>query len=71
MESGCVLTDGTALHVFPSRSSIEDILHTKVNATDRGDQEDPFYIVNLGRLAHLYNQVRVAIKLRGVDLHLF
>ncbi|XP_065891459.1 ornithine decarboxylase-like [Dysidea avara] len=56
MESGCVLTDGTALHVFPSRNSIEDILHTKVNATDRGDQEDPFYIVNLGRLAHLYNQ---------------
>ena len=58
METGFTLRDGTALHVFPSQYSVEDMLHSKLHATDRGDQEDPFFIVNLGRLAHLYNQVR-------------
>ena len=57
MESRVPLRDGTALHVFPSQYNVEEMLQTKVNATDRGDQEDPFFIVNLGRLAHLYNQV--------------
>ena len=57
MESEFEMQDGTNVHVYPSQYSIEDILQSKVEATDRGDQEDPFFVVNLGRLATLYAHV--------------
>lgn len=57
MQSEFEMQDGTVVHVYPSQHSTEDILQSKVDATDRGDQEDPFFVVNLGRLASLYAHV--------------
>jgi len=57
MEEGFKTDSGTTIHVYPSQHGIEDILQSKVDATDRSDQEDPFFVVNLGRLAALYNHV--------------
>lgn len=57
MESEFEIGGGTNVHVYPSQYTIEDILQSKVEAADRGDQEDPFFVVNLGRLAALYTHV--------------
>ena len=57
MESKFVIDGGETVHVYPSQCGIEEILQSKVEATDREDQEDPFFVVNLGRLAALYNHV--------------
>ena len=57
METEFEINGGTTVYVYPSQRSVEDILQSKVEATDRSDHEDPFFVVNLGRLAALYNQV--------------
>ena len=57
METRFEIDGGTTVHVYPSQHSVEDILQSKVDATDRNEQEDPFFVVNLGRLAALYKQV--------------
>lgn len=70
---GFEIDGGATVNVYPSQHSIEDILQSKVEATDRNDQEDPFFVVNLGRLAALYNQVRFAFncKPRGLKEQVF
>ena len=62
MEAGFEIDGGTTVYVYPSQHSVEDILQSKVEATDRSDQEDPFFVVNLGKLAMLYNQVCRHVK---------
>ena len=57
MEAEFEMSDGTTVHVYPTHCNVEDILQSKVEAQDRGDQEDPFFVVNLGRLATLYSHV--------------
>lgn len=57
MDSQFEIGDGTNVNVYPSQYGIEDILSSKLEATDRGEQEDPFFVVNLGRLAALYAHV--------------
>lgn len=57
MEPEFAIDGGETVHVYPSQYNIEDILQSKVEATDRNDQEDPYFVVNLGRLASLYNHV--------------
>ena len=52
---------GKRVCVFPSHYSTEEIIQSQVFGTDGSDQEDPFFIVNLGRLASLYNQVGFVI----------
>ena len=51
------LTNGICVDVIPSHFTTKEILQEKVSITDRRDKEDPFYIVNLGRLIHLHKRV--------------
>lgn len=50
------LTNGICVDVIPSHFTTKEILQEKVSITDRRDKEDPFYIVNLGRLIHLHKR---------------
>lgn len=63
MEAKFEIGDDTTVYVYPSQHSVEDILRSKVDATDRNEQEDPFFVVNLGRLAALYKQVCRSVKI--------
>ena len=51
------LTNGVSVDVFPSHFTTNNILQEKANVIGSNDKEDPFYMVNLGRLIHLYKHV--------------
>jgi len=51
------LTNGVCVDIFPSHFTTKDILQNKVSVTGRNDKEDPFYIVDLGKLIHLHKHV--------------
>ena len=51
------LTNGISVDVFSSHLTTKDILQEKVSVTGSSDKEDPFYIVNLGKLIHLHKHV--------------
>ena len=51
------LTSGISVDVFSSHFTTKDILQEKVSVTGSSDKEDPFYIVNLGKLIHLHKHV--------------
>ena len=51
------LTNGTHVDIFPSHYTTKDILQDKVSYTGRNDKEDPFYIVDLGKLIQLHKHV--------------
>lgn len=42
-------------------TSVREFIRTKVDAGDREDREDPFYVVDLGRLLELHQQWRTAL----------
>ena len=57
-EMACIkLNNGTHVDIFPSHHATKEVLQDKVGYTDRSDKEDPFYIVDLGKLIHLYKHV--------------
>lgn len=48
------ITSGIRVDVFPSHFTTEEIIQEEVG---RSDKEDPFYVVDLGKLIHLYKHV--------------
>lgn len=54
--------NGTVVEVFPRHLTVKDILQGKVNITsNKEDREDPFYIVDLGKLVYLHKHVRLLL----------
>ena len=57
MESEYCIDENVSLHVYPSNYTVEDVIMNKIEANDRNDKEDPFFVVNLGRVEYLYSHV--------------
>ena len=57
------LISGARVDIFPSHFTTKEILQEKVSVTGRNDKEDPFYIVDLGKLVHLHKHVSLLQKL--------
>ncbi|XP_065906494.1 ornithine decarboxylase-like isoform X2 [Dysidea avara] len=55
MESEYCIDENVSLHVYPSDYTVEDVIMNKIEANDRNDKEDPFFVVNLGRVEYLYS----------------
>ena len=55
------LTNGINVDVFPSHFTTKEILQEKASVTGSSDKEDPFYMVNLGKLIHLYKHVSCSL----------
>ena len=57
----------TLLNLFlrpcPSGYVAKDIIMSKIGSKDRNDKDDPFIAVSLGRLAYLYRNVSLLLKL--------
>ena len=49
------------MDVFPSHFTTKEILQEKASVTGSSDKEDPFYMVNLGRVVHLYKHVSCSL----------